>query len=86
MAWVNKREVFGKTLIEQPVVRHKIGLCGKRIDALQAWAEQVTYELDCLSDEEGNRLLGGVTALLKVEAGMVGKFVAGSSSLSSPFV
>ena len=34
------------------------------------------YELDHLGEKEGNRLLGGVTALLKVEAGMVGKFVA----------
>jgi alkylation response protein AidB-like acyl-CoA dehydrogenase len=76
MAWAQKREVFGQTLIQQPVVRHKFGLCGKKVEALQAWAEQVTYELDNLSEEEGNRLLGGVTALLKVEAGMTGKFVA----------
>jgi alkylation response protein AidB-like acyl-CoA dehydrogenase len=74
--WAQKREVFGQTLISQPVVRHKLGLCGKKVEALQAWAEQVTYEVDQLSEEEGNRLLGGVTALLKVEAGMTGKFVA----------
>jgi len=76
MKWAQKREVFGTVLIEQPVVRHKFGLCAKRVEGLQAWTEQVVYELDCLSEEEGNRLLGGVTALLKVEAGMVGKFVA----------
>ncbi len=76
MAWAQKREVFGQTLISQPVVRHKFGLCGKKVEALQAWTEQITYELDHLSDEEGSRLLGGVTALLKVEGGMVAKFVA----------
>lgn len=75
-AWVQKREVFGKKLVEQPVVRNKLGLCGKRIDALQAWCEQIVYELDNLPEKEGNRLLGGTTALLKVEAGMTGKFVA----------
>jgi alkylation response protein AidB-like acyl-CoA dehydrogenase len=75
-AWVQKREVFGAKLVEQPVVRHKLGMCGKKIDALQAWCEQIVYELDHLSEKDGNRLLGGTTALLKVEAGMVGKYVA----------
>lgn len=75
-AWALKREVFGQTLISQPVVRHKLGICGKKVDALQAWAEQIVYELDHLSEKDGNRLLGGTTALLKVEAGMVGKYVA----------
>jgi alkylation response protein AidB-like acyl-CoA dehydrogenase len=40
-AWAMKREVFGKPLIEQPVVRHKFGLMGKKVEGLQAWAEQV---------------------------------------------
>jgi len=74
--WAMKREVFGQTLITQPVVRHKLGICGKKVDALQAWTEQIVYELDNLSEAEGNRLLGGTTALLKVEAGMVAKYVA----------
>lgn len=74
--WAQKREVFGQKLIEQPVVRHKLGICGKKVDALQAWTEQIVYELDHLSEAEGNKLLGGTTALLKVEAGMVGKHVA----------
>ena len=29
-----------------------------------------------MTEKEGNKMLGGVTALLKVEAGMTGKFVA----------
>ncbi|ETI27053.1 hypothetical protein G647_10152 [Cladophialophora carrionii CBS 160.54] len=74
--WAQKRDVFGGKLIEQPVVRHKLGLCGKKVEALQAWVEQIVYELDHLSEKEGNRLLGGTTALLKVEAGMVAKYVA----------
>lgn len=75
-AWAMKREVFGQKLISQPVVRHKLGICGKKVDALQAWTEQIVYELDRLSEKDGNRLLGGTTALLKVEAGMVAKYVA----------
>jgi len=75
-AWAEKREVYGQPLIAQPVVRHKLGICGKKVDALQAWTEQLVYEIDNLSEKDGNRLLGGTTALLKVEAGMVGKYVA----------
>ncbi|KAK5077626.1 hypothetical protein LTR70_000953 [Exophiala xenobiotica] len=75
-AWAQKREVYGQLLIAQPVVRHKLGICGKKVDALQAWTEQLVYEIDSLSEKDGNRLLGGTTALLKVEAGMVGKYVA----------
>ena len=74
--WALKREVFGQTLITQPVVRHKLGICGKKVEALQAWTEQIVYELDHMDEKDGNRLLGGTTALLKVEGGMVGKYVA----------
>jgi alkylation response protein AidB-like acyl-CoA dehydrogenase len=76
MEWAQKREAFGITLIEQPVVRYKFGLMAKKVESLQAWTEQVVYELEHLSNTEGSRLLGGVTALLKVEAGMTAKFVA----------
>ncbi|KAF2471680.1 acyl-CoA dehydrogenase-like protein [Lindgomyces ingoldianus] len=74
--WALKREAFGKKLIEQPVVRYKFGNMGRQIEALQAWTEQVVYELEHLSDKDGARLLGGVTALLKVEGGLVCKYVA----------
>ena len=76
MAWATKREAFGQTLIEQPVVRHKFGNMAKEVEALQSWTEQVIYELDHLSHKEGNKKLGGVTALLKVKGGMVSKYVA----------
>ncbi|KAF2809764.1 long-chain specific acyl-CoA dehydrogenase [Mytilinidion resinicola] len=76
MAWAQKREVFGARLVEQPVVRWKFGGMARRVEGLQAWTEQVVYELGELSEGEGARLLGGVTALLKVEAGVVGRYVA----------
>ncbi|KAH7014468.1 acyl-CoA dehydrogenase-like protein [Microdochium trichocladiopsis] len=76
MEWAQKREAFGQTLIQQPVVRWKFGNMARKVDALHAWTEQVVYELEHLSDLEAARVLGGVTALLKVEAGIVAQYVA----------
>lgn len=56
MAWAQKREAFGKTLIEQPVVRWKFGNMGRQVEALHAWAEQIVYELENLSDLDGKPL------------------------------
>jgi alkylation response protein AidB-like acyl-CoA dehydrogenase len=75
-SWAIKREAFDKTLIEQPVVRNKFGNRARMVESLQAWTEQIICELENLSDAGGARLLGGTTALLKVEAGIVCKYVA----------
>lgn len=53
MGWAMKREAFGKRLIEQPVVRFRFGHMGRQVEALQAWIEQVIYELEQLSDADG---------------------------------
>ncbi|EGC42348.1 UDP-glucose:glycoprotein glucosyltransferase [Histoplasma capsulatum var. duboisii H88] len=76
MAWAMKREAFDMKLIDQPVVRYKFGSMAKEVEALQAWTEQIVYELDHMSYQDGNRQLGGVTALLKVKGGQMNKFVA----------
>jgi acyl-CoA dehydrogenase len=66
-----KREAFGKTLMEQPVVRHRLAKCGADLESHWAWVEQLTYSLTKLSEEDANRELGGLTALLKAQAGRV---------------
>ncbi|KXJ87903.1 acyl-CoA dehydrogenase-like protein [Microdochium bolleyi] len=76
MEWAQKREAFGQTLISQPVVRWKFGNMARKVEALHAWTEQVVYELGQLDDLEAARVLGGVTALLKVEAGIVSQYVS----------
>lgn len=76
MEWALKREAFGKTLIEQPVVRYKFGNMARKVEALQAWTEQVVYELENMTDIEAAKKLGGVTALLKVESGIVAQYVS----------
>lgn len=57
MTWCQKREAFGITLIEQPVVRHKFGHMGRQIDGLQTWTESIIYELDSMSHAKGKTSL-----------------------------
>ena len=66
-----KREAFGKTLMDQPVVRHRIAKAGADLESLQAWIYQIVYSLNHLSKKEADERLGGITALLKARAGMV---------------
>lgn len=71
MQWCQKREAFGKTLIEQPVVRHKLGHMARQIDGLQAWTESIIYELENMSHAQGNdrivfQLTGNLLIWLRV--------------------
>jgi len=66
-----KREAFGKTLMEQPVVRHRLAKAGADLEAHWAWIEQFTYQMTKLTEAEANKELGGLTALAKAQAGRV---------------
>ncbi|PWZ03701.1 acyl-CoA dehydrogenase NM domain-like protein [Testicularia cyperi] len=66
-----RREVFGQKLIEQPVVRHKIGHMAREVEALQAWVESVVFQQLNMSIPESNLKTGGTCALLKAHAGIV---------------
>lgn len=69
--YVMKREAFGKALIEQPVVRHRLAKAGALLESLQAWVEQFVYQMTKLTKEEADVELGGLTALAKAQAGIV---------------
>lgn len=71
MEYVMKREAFGKPLVEQPVVRHRLAKAGAQLEMLQAWIEQFLYSLTRLSKADADVKLGGLTALCKATAGMV---------------
>ncbi|KAK5031969.1 hypothetical protein LTS07_004590 [Exophiala sideris] len=66
-----KREAFGKTLMDQPVVRHRIAKAGADLETLQSLVFEFVYQLNHLSKAEADEKLGGPTALLKAKAGMV---------------
>ena len=66
-----KREAFGKVLMDQPVVRHRLAICGGMLEAQWAWVEQFTYMMTKLPKDVSDRELGGLTALAKAQAGRV---------------
>lgn len=43
--WAMQREVFGKKLIEQPVIRQKLAKMWAAVEANGASLEQITYQM-----------------------------------------
>jgi acyl-CoA dehydrogenase len=70
-AYCLKREAFGKTLMDQPVVRHRLAKAGAELETMWAFVEQLLYQLANLPKEEADRQLGGITALAKAKGAMV---------------
>ncbi|KAF2096895.1 acyl-CoA dehydrogenase family protein [Rhizodiscina lignyota] len=63
--WANQRLVFGKRLIEEPVIRQKIAKMISHCEADQAWLESITYQMNNLSYAQQSKALGGPIGLLK---------------------
>ena len=66
-----QREAFGKTLMDQPVVRHRLARCGAMLESQWAWVEQFVYQMTKMTKSDADVELGGLTALAKAQAGMV---------------
>jgi alkylation response protein AidB-like acyl-CoA dehydrogenase len=45
LKWVSQRKAFGKPLSSQAVIRSKLAQMIARSEALQAWLENVTYQM-----------------------------------------
>lgn len=69
--YVLKREAFGKPLMDQPVVRHRLAKAGALLESQWAWVEQFAYQLTQMKKEDSDIALGGLTGLLKANAGVV---------------
>ncbi|KAI8628349.1 short-chain specific acyl-CoA dehydrogenase mitochondrial precursor [Xylariaceae sp. FL1651] len=69
--YVMKREAFGKPLMDQPVVRHRLAKAGGLLESQWAWVEQFAYQMTRLAKDAADRELGGMTGLLKAQAGIV---------------
>ncbi|KAJ8119409.1 hypothetical protein ONZ43_g3634 [Nemania bipapillata] len=69
--YVMKREAFGAPLMNQPVVRHRLAKAGGRLESQWAWVEQFAYQMTRMKKDDADRELGGMTGLLKAQAGIV---------------
>ncbi|KAH7358021.1 medium-chain specific acyl-CoA dehydrogenase [Plectosphaerella cucumerina] len=65
LKWANQRLVFGKSLIEQPVIRQKLAKMISLCEANQAWLETITFQMNNMPYKEQAKHLGGPIALLK---------------------
>ncbi|KAI1828428.1 putative acyl-CoA dehydrogenase [Xylaria intraflava] len=70
-AYVMKREAFGKPLMEQAVVRHRLAKAGGLLESQWAWVEQFAYQMSQMPKDDADRELGGLTGLLKAHAGII---------------
>ncbi|KAF2470471.1 acyl-CoA dehydrogenase family protein [Lindgomyces ingoldianus] len=65
LKWSNQRIVFGKKLVEQPVIRAKLAKMISHVEANQAWLEQIAYQMSQMSYAQQSKHLGGPIGLLK---------------------
>jgi acyl-CoA dehydrogenase len=70
-AYCLKREAFGKPLMDQPVVRHRLAGAGAQLESHWAWLEGIVYQMTQMTEARANAELGGLTALAKAQAGRV---------------
>lgn len=63
--WAMNRKVFGKRLIEQPVIRFKLAQMTAGVESSQAWLDAITFQMNAMSYKESNEALAGPIALLK---------------------
>lgn len=77
--WAYGRKVFGKPLIDQPVIQNKLADMIAAIEADHAWIEQITHQMQNMTYEQMSDLLAGPIALLKYRVTRTGNVVADHS-------
>lgn len=71
IAYTSNRSVDGLPVIKKGVILHRLAKMAIFGETQQAWIESIVYQLDNLSKEEGSRLLGCTTALVKANCSLV---------------
>ncbi|KAF8674029.1 Acyl-CoA dehydrogenase NM domain-like protein [Rhizoctonia solani] len=64
--WAYQRKAFGKRLVDQPVVRHKLAAMIARCESVQNWLENVTHQMCCMSYHVQADKLAGQMGFLKM--------------------
>ncbi|KAJ3120031.1 hypothetical protein HK098_004924 [Nowakowskiella sp. JEL0407] len=74
--WAHQRKVFGKRLIDQPVIRFKLAGMFAQTEAMENWLENITYQMTQMDYKEQSQRLAGPIALLKYQATRVAHHVS----------
>ncbi|PFH55558.1 hypothetical protein XA68_18040 [Ophiocordyceps unilateralis] len=64
--WANQRIVFGKPLVDQPVIRQKLAKMMALVESNQAWLEAITHQMCHMPYQQQARHLAGPVGLLKM--------------------
>lgn len=68
MKWANQRIVFGKKLIEQPVIRQKLAKMIALVESNQAWLESIVFQMNNMPYKQQSQHLAGPIGLIKMFA------------------
>ncbi|KAF8986585.1 peroxisomal acyl-CoA-dehydrogenase [Cyathus striatus] len=68
LKWTNQRKAFGKPLHSQAVIRSKLAAMISRVESVQNWLENLTYQMNNMSYKEQAAKLAGPIGLLKMHA------------------
>jgi len=74
--WAVQRKVFGKALVSQPVIRNKLASMISLCEAHQAWLENVTHQMCCMSYKQQSKHLAGQIGLLKASTTRASHYIA----------
>lgn len=66
--WARQRKIFGKALIDQPVIRNKLAEAASELESVHALMESVTYDMCNIEHGPHNDRLAGPIAMLKYKA------------------
>ncbi|KAG6857225.1 hypothetical protein H0H87_007644 [Tephrocybe sp. NHM501043] len=65
LKWATQRQVFGKPLTSQAVIRSKLAAMIARVESAQNWVENVTYQMTNMNYKQQAALLAGQIAFVK---------------------
>mmetsp|Transcript_73342 Transcript_73342/g.237198 ORF Transcript_73342/g.237198 Transcript_73342/m.237198 type:complete len:518 (-) Transcript_73342:83-1636(-) len=65
--WARQRKVFGKPLIDQPVIRNKLASSVAALESVQSYNEALTYDMIKSKDGPVGQRLAGPIAMLKYQ-------------------
>lgn len=66
--WTQQRSIFGKRLIDQPVIRNKLASAAASLESIQTFIETVTYDMCKTKGGAVGQRLAGPIALLKYQS------------------